>query len=152
MAVIVAVNSSSPVAGANNYISNSSKTIITTTTGEEKQLVAGINCNPQTATQEMQMTKELFGKKGGRTYKHYIQSFHPDDQITPEKAHELGKEWIARNTQFEGYEILMATHKKTKKTKHIHNHFIINSVNMIDGRKYHESAKELKELKKSSNE
>ena len=153
MAVIVAVNSSSSVGGANNYIANSSKTTITTTAGEQKQLITGINCNPKTATQEMQMTKELFGKKGGRTYKHYIQSFHPDDPVTPELAHKISKEWIERNSKFEGYEILMATHhEETTKTGHIHNHFIVNSVNHRTGEKYHESAKELKELKKSSNE
>ena len=31
----------------------------------------------------MQATKELWGKTDGRTYKHYVQSYHEDEEITP---------------------------------------------------------------------
>ena len=34
-------------------------------------------------------TKEIYGKTGGRTYKHFVQSFAPGEDITPEKAHEI---------------------------------------------------------------
>ena len=147
MAVIVVSNSSSSVAGANNYISNSSKTTITTSTGEQ-ELVTGINCNSETATEEMTATKKLFNKEGGRTYKHYIQSFNPSDDVSPEQAHQIALEF-ANNQKFEGYEILVATHTDQD---HIHNHFIVNSVNFRTGEKYHESARELQELKAYSNQ
>ena len=53
----------------------------------EEKLVSGLNCEPETVKDEMQFTKELWGKTGGRTYKHFVQSYHADEQITPEKAH-----------------------------------------------------------------
>ena len=29
----------------------------------------------------------MWGKTDGRTYKHYVQSYHEDEEITPEQAH-----------------------------------------------------------------
>ncbi|WP_086251282.1 relaxase/mobilization nuclease domain-containing protein [Campylobacter devanensis] len=50
-------------------------------------LVSGLHCEPETVKEEMQATKELWGKTDGRTYKHYVQSYHEDEEITPEQAH-----------------------------------------------------------------
>lgn len=143
MAIIKAVNSKSNIASAINYITKEEKT--------EEKLITGVDCNPETAIDEMKATKELYDKKEGRQYKHYIQSFNPEDndKLSLEKAHQIGKKFIEETAKFKGYEVIMATHKDKD---HIHNHFIINSVNFETGEKYQESKKDLEMLKEKSNE
>lgn len=121
-----------------DYVSRENKT---------QGLITGINCNADTAFEEMQATKELYGKTNGRQYKHYVLSYHRDENITAEQAYEIALELAKEYSKWEGYEILVATH--TDKD-HIHTHFIINSVNMATGRKYHENPNELQQLKDTS--
>lgn len=122
-----------------NYVSREEKT---------KGLITGINCsNADTALEEMQSTKELYGKNDGRQYKHYVLSYHPDEDVTPEQAHEIALELAEKYSKWKGYEILIATH--TDKDN-IHTHIIINSVNMETGKKYHENPAELQQLKDTS--
>lgn len=141
MAIIKAVNSKSSIATAINYITKKEKT--------EEKLISGIDCNPKTAIDEMKATKELYDKDSGRQYAHFIQSFNPKDNISPEKAHEIGKEFIEKNHKFQGHEIVLATHKDKE---HIHNHLIINSVNYENGSKLHTTKHEYQEMKDLSNE
>ena len=51
---------------------------------EWKLSLIHIYCEPETVKEEMQATKELWGKTDGRTYKHYVQSYHEDEEITPQ--------------------------------------------------------------------
>ena len=141
MAIIKAVNSKSSIATAINYITKKEKT--------EEKLISGIDCNPKTAIDEMKATKEIYDKDSGRQYAHFIQSFNPKDNISPEKAHEIGKEFIEKNHKLQGHEIVLATHKDKD---HIHNHFIINSVNYENGSKLHTTKYEYQEMKDLSNE
>lgn len=141
MAIIKAVNSKSSIATAINYITKKEKT--------EEKLISGIDCNPKTAIDEMKATKEIYDKDSGRQYAHFIQSFNPSDDISPEKAHEIGKEFIEKNDKFKGHEIVLATHKDKN---HIHNHFILNSVNYESGNKFHTTKYEYQEMKDLSNE
>lgn len=141
MAIIKAVNSKSSIATAINYITKKEKT--------EEKLISGIDCNPKTAIDEMKATKEIYDKDSGRQYAHFIQSFNPKDDISPEKAHEIGKAFIEKNNKFKGHEIILATHKDKN---HIHNHFIINSVNYENGSKLHTTKYEYQEMKDLSNE
>lgn len=78
-----------------NYIENPEKT-------EKQLLVSGYNIDPLSASIEFRMTAALareikgdYTKSGGadNLAYHMIQSFSPYDKITPEKAHELGKQW-----------------------------------------------------------
>ena len=55
-------------------------------------------------------------------YYHFVQSFHPEEAVTPELAHRIALE-LAQ--QWKGYEVLVATHTDRA---HIHSHFIVNSV------------------------
>lgn len=137
MSVIKAVNSKASIGRAVNYISQESKS--------KKNIISGRDCSfsPETAIKEMKTTKKMFDKEGGRTYIHFIQSFNLNDNVSPEKAHQIAREW-ANNPQFEGYEVLMATHTDQD---HIHNHFIVNSVNYKTGKKYQQSKKDLQKLK-----
>ncbi len=88
MAIIKCVkNSHSDIKHIINYVTKKEKTI-------GKKLCSGFNCNADTVAQEMQMTKELYNKTKGRTYKHFVQSFPPDEKITPEQAHQLAREFV----------------------------------------------------------
>ena len=139
MAIIKAVNSKASIGKAINYITEGEKTI--------EKLISGKDCNPHTAIDEMNATKEMWGKTGGRQYKHYIQSFDPNEKITADKAHEIGMKLIENTEKFKGHEVVIATHMDKK---HIHNHFIVNTVNFENGRKYQESKKDLQNLKEHS--
>ncbi|MBR4414366.1 MAG: relaxase/mobilization nuclease domain-containing protein [Aeriscardovia sp.] len=141
MAVIKAVSSHAPIGTAIDYVEKREKT--------EERLLSGIGVNPETAKEEMQATKEIYGKTDGRTYKHFVQSFAPGEDITPEKAHEIAKEFAESCELFKGYEVLIATHKDKK---HVHTHFIINSVSFEDGKKFQMSSKDLQKMKDKSDE
>ena len=141
MAVIKAVSSKAGIGQALDYVTKEEKT--------EEKLVSGLHCEADTVKDEMQATKELWGKTGGRTYKHFVQSYHEDEHITPEQAHKNAIE-LAKNTEaWKGQEVLIATHIDRG---HIHSHFIVNSVNYEDGHKLQWSNQDLKDLKERCNE
>lgn len=120
-----------------NYVCNKEKTT--------DKLISGKDCMPESCEYEFAEVKKTFGKTDGRTYYHMIQSFSPDDRITPEQAHEIG---LQMAELFEGYQVLVVTH--TNKA-HIHNHLVINSVNFENGKKLTISNQELERIKNYSN-
>ena len=93
--------------------------------------VSGINCNPMFAKDEFLATKDLYKKRDGVMFYHYIQSFAADDNLTPEEAHRIGLEFAEK--AWPGFEVVVATHTDTRC---IHNHFVLNSVNAETGYKY----------------
>ncbi len=111
-----------------HYAANGEKTI----EGEEQAMfVTGVNCNRDTAFQEMQAVKERFGKTGGNVAYHAYQSFKPGE-VTSELCHRLGVE-LAKRMWGDEYQVLVATHFNTGT---YHNHFVVNSVGLWDGRKF----------------
>ncbi len=111
-----------------HYAANEEKTV----EGEERAMfVTGVNCNRDTAFQEMQAVKERFGKTGGNVAYHAYQSFKPGE-VTPELCHRLGVE-LAKRMWGDEYQVLVATHFNTGT---YHNHFVVNSVGLWDGRKF----------------
>ena len=123
-----------------NYCAKNAKTI-----HDGRKLVTGVNCVAQSAYNEMMNTKLRYKKANGRMYYHLLQSFHPDEQLTPETAHEIALKFAEEN--FPGYEVLVATHVDRN---HIHSHLVINSVNAENGYKYHSDNKEIGRLRDSS--
>lgn len=116
--------------------------------GEKAEETMGYNCssNYEVAIGEFMQTKKAFEKEQGRQYKHYVMSFK-EGEITGDKALDLANKFIEKN--FPENEVLSALH--TDKS-HIHVHIVLNSVNCYTGEKYHESKKDLENLKKSMNE
>ena len=106
-----------------NYILNPDKTM--------ESLITGIGVNPDNAFNEMVTLKKLMGKTDRRLWYHFIQSFPPYDNITPELALQVAVE--TADYFKEQYQILIAVH--TDKL-HFHTHFIMNTVNIETGRKY----------------
>lgn len=123
-----------------NYCAKNAKTI-----HDGRKLVTGVNCIAQSAYNEMINTKLRYRKADGRMYYHLLQSFHPDEQLTPETAHEIALRFAEEN--FSGYEVLVATHVDRN---HIHSHLVLNSVNAENGYKYHSDNKEIQRLRDSS--
>jgi len=100
---------------------------------EEECYVSGINCLPDTAYKDMLDTKEYWKKKDGILGYHAFQSFK-EGEITPDMAHKIGLK-LAEEMWGDRFEVIVTTHLNTN---HIHNHFVINSVSFIDGKKYHD--------------
>ena len=101
---------------------------------EEQYYVSGINCNPDTAYEEMVATKEFFHKTGGIQGFHAFQSFQ-EGEVTPEEAHELGIR-LAKELWGERFQVLVSTHLNTN---HLHNHFVLCSVSFVDGKKFYDT-------------
>lgn len=107
-----------------SYATNGEKT-------EESLFVSGINCNPNTAVKEMNLIKDKFLKNDGILAWHAYQSFK-EGEVTPDEAHEIGLE-LANEMWGDRFQVVVATHLNTR---HYHNHFVLNSVSFIDGKKY----------------
>ena len=101
----------------------------------------------EAVAEEFQSTRIMLRQDKGIIASHICQSFSPEDKITHEIAHAIGKQMIERC--FPDYQVVLATHKDRE---HIHNHFIINSVNLIDGKKFYENKSTLKMIRKVSDE
>lgn len=91
--------------------------------------------------------KKMWDKDSGRMYAHNIISWHKDEQITPEQALEFGKEFA--ENWFNGFQTLVAAHKDKD---HIHCHLVTNSVSYEDGRKLHNTKKDLERMKQLTNQ
>ena len=91
--------------------------------------------------------KKMWNKDTGRMYAHNIISWHKDEQITPEQAFEFGKEFAEK--WFSGFQTLVAVHKDKD---HIHCHLVTNSVSYEDGRKLHNTRKDLERMKQLTNQ
>ena len=105
---------------------------------ERRSFVTCLNCQEESAAQQFLETKRLWSqlskkdKTSGRACYHGYQSFK-SDEVTAEIAHEIGVK-LADELWGKYYEVLIATHCNTG---HFHNHFVINTVSRIDGRKFH---------------
>lgn len=127
-----------------NYINNPDKTtelgdglkevLDYTTQGyktNEKEYITGINCDPKTFLKQMMNTKLSYNKMYGRLAFHAVQSFKPGE-VTPEECHALGIQ-LAKQMWGNRFEVVVSTHLDKE---HLHNHFVVNSVSWVDGKKY----------------
>ena len=114
---------------------------------EEFFFVSGINCEIETALQQMNQTKRLFNKTKGILGFHGYQSFK-EGEVTPELAHEIGVK-LANEMWGDRFEVVVSTHLNTK---HLHNHFIVNSVSFIDGMKFYSNRSSTARLREISDD
>ncbi len=112
---------------------------------EERIYVLAVNATPETARRKMQQTKMQFRKTDGIVAFHAIQSFKPGE-VTPKIAHEIGKR-LAEEMWGDRFEVVIATHLNKE---HLHNHFVINSVSFVDGKKYYDNTANYNRLKRLS--
>ena len=121
------------LAGVLRYITQDEKTRL-----NDAWLVTGNNCVAQSAYTEMITTKQHFKKTDGQQFFHFVQSFSPDEKVTPQEVNAIGVELAQR--EFPGYEAVVATHIDTD---HIHNHIVVNSVSFETGKKLHQNTADL---------
>ncbi len=112
-----------------------------------QRLVSGVNCDGENAFSEFLATKKSYKKTDGMNFYQYVQSFSPEENITPQQAHEVALEFAEKAWQ--GYEVLVATHCDAQ---HIHSHFVINSVGFENGKKLRQNPNTLKSLRALSDE
>lgn len=120
------------------YVENDDKT-------DQTMFVSGINCSKHNAYNEMIAVKRRFGERGKNIAYHGYQSFVADE-VTPDEAHAIGKE-TARKMWGARYQVVVTTHLNTD---NIHNHFVINSVSFVDGKKFRNGIGDRLELRKIS--
>ena len=110
------------------YILNPEKT-------DEKLLVSSYGCASETAAREFEWTRKIAEQKGMNPVRiiarHVIQSFEIGE-VTPELAHEIGKQF-ADEILGGKYEYVLTTHIDKD---HVHNHLIFNAVNFVDYHAY----------------
>lgn len=114
---------------------------------EEQRYVSGVHCVPAIARDEMQMVKGQFGKEGGIVAFHGYQSFAPGE-VTPEQAHAIGIE-LAKRLWGDRFQVVVATHLDKE---HIHNHFVLNSVSFVDGKKFNDCKATYALMRRTSDE
>ncbi len=112
---------------------------------ERSLYVSGVNTTPDTAKKKMHQTKLRYGKTDGIVAFHAIQSFKPGE-TTPDMAHEIGRK-LAKEMWGDRFEVVIATHLNKN---HLHNHFVINSVSFVDGKKYYDNTANYNLMKKIS--
>lgn len=120
------------------YVENDDKT-------DQTMFVLGINCSKHNAYNEMIAVKRRFGERGKNIAYHGYQSFAAGE-VTPEEAHQIGME-TARQMWGAKYQVVVTTHLNTD---NIHNHFVINSVSFVDGKKFRNGIGDRLELSKIS--
>lgn len=110
------------------YILNPEKT-------DEKLLVSSYGCASETAAREFEWTRKIAEQKGMNPVRiiarHVIQSFEIGE-VTPELAHEIGKQF-ADEILGGKYEYVLTTHIDKD---HVHNHLIFNAIDFVDYHAY----------------
>ncbi|MDY4810371.1 MAG: relaxase/mobilization nuclease domain-containing protein, partial [Bulleidia sp.] len=87
------------------------------------------------------------GKDDGVLAFHAVQSFKPDE-ITPDECHEIGVR-LADQMWGDRFEVVVSTHLDRH---HLHNHFVINSVSFMDGKKFDNNRKDYMQFRNLSDE
>ena len=133
------------------YILNPDKT-------EELLYTASINCmtDAESAYLQMQLVYDQFARdrfnshpplEGKCSVKaiHVIQSFSPDDKVTPELAHKIAKAFVRKNFG-EDAQAVIATHVDKS---HLHSHIIINAYS-LSGKRYYANRQTLRQARQNS--
>ncbi len=98
---------------------------------QDFRLVAGINCMPERAYEQMKATKHKFNSIDGRQAYHLIISF-VENEIDADTAFELTEKFV-KEYLGDAYEAVYAVHDNTD---NIHSHIVFNSVNRMTGKKF----------------
>ena len=106
------------------------------------------NCNGIVQlARDFESTRIVCNQNKGILAAHIVQSFSPEDNLTAEAAHKIGIQTISKC--FPDFQVVMATHTDRE---HLHNHFIINSVSVLDNKKFLDNMQVLNQIRKVSDE
>ena len=107
-----------------DYVMNPEKT-------QDGRLIGAINCQVDSAFEQMKATKRKFGKVDKRQGYHIILSFK-EDEVNPDTAFEITRRFVEEYLG-KSYESVYVVHDNTA---HVHSHIVFNSVSFVDGKKY----------------
>lgn len=107
-----------------DYVMNPEKT-------QDGRFVGAINCQVDSAFEQMKATKRKFGKVDKRQGYHIILSFK-EDEVNPDTAFEITRRFVEEYLG-KSYEAVYVVHDNTA---HVHSHIVFNSVSFVDGKKY----------------
>ena len=136
---------------SSEYVIKSIKYILSpeTKSGNEKCVQSSfLNCcnnSIDSLVTQFDVTRFAYGKSDKILAHHYVQSFSPNEKITPELAHKIGEELA--ECVAPGFQVIVATHVDRD---HIHNHFLINSVSLETGSKWLGNQATLKNMRAES--
>ena len=103
-----------------DYVMNPEKT-------QDGRLVGAINCQVDSAFEQMKATKRKFGKVDKRQGYHIILSFK-EDEVNPDMAFEITRRFVEEYLG-KSYEAVYVVHDNTA---HVHSHIVFNSVSFVD--------------------
>ena len=113
---------------------------------DRMEYVFGINCGVKSAKEDMMTVKRRFNQLDGVVAYHGFQSF-AEGEVTPDQAFAIGKQ-LAEELWGEEFQVLVTTH--LDKQSHIHNHFVINTVSIKDGHKFHRTKQDYYRMREVS--
>ena len=151
MITLAAVKEIEKAIKAEKYVTDSIAYILSpeNRNGDEKCFMSTcIDCKNNGADNlalQFKAVRFAFDKDDNILSHHYVQSFSPNEKITPELAHKLGVELAEKVAP--GFQVIVATHIDKD---HLHNHIIINSVSFETGLKWKGNGDTLKTVRAES--
>lgn len=94
-----------------------------------------MNCDIDYAKSSFKATREMYGKTDGNEGHVVIQSFKPNE-VTPEQCNQLGLELAEKIAP--NHQVAVYTHNDTD---HVHNHIVVNSIDLETGKKFNNNKK-----------
>lgn len=116
-----------------------------------EDLIKGFHCSPQNAYEEFLLNKMMWNKTEDgdrRMIIHFVQSFAPEDDMTPEMASKIADK-LLQHDLFQGFQVVYATHLDNGK---YHTHFVIDACNKETGRQWHISKEDIQMIKDYSDQ
>lgn len=127
------------------YVVNPNKCLFTDSENTTHDLTTGINCSIPSSSIEFENTRKQFNKNSGNLAYHIEQAFKPGE-LTPLECHEIGVE-LANRLWGERFQVVVGTHIDKE---HLHNHFVLNAVSFVDGKKFNDCYSALNDLRSTS--
>lgn len=121
------------------HLSNSINYILNPDKYMDSRWIGGMNLSVADMTdahaiyEQFMSTKKLLGKEEGRQGYHFVLAFPPEEAVDNETAYKITQEFVEKYIG-DKYETVFALHQDKE---HLHSHIIFNSVDLIEGKKYH---------------
>lgn len=136
------------------YVSNEDKTIdklgsyvSRNEATENQKYMTCVNCSGSDPFTSMMNLKDVFHDTSNIIAYHAIQSFKPHE-TNADTVHEIGVETATR-LYGDRYQFVVCTHLDKD---HLHNHIVLNPISIVDGKRYHNSMKDIYQLREVSDE
>lgn len=138
----VTLNDESAITNVLDYSTNLAKTL-----DGETQLVTGLNCNVEFASEEFLAVQKDFNKVKDIAVFHAVQSFKPKE-VDALTCHKIGIEF-AQRMWGDRFQVVVSTHLDKE---HLHNHFSINAVSFVDGKRFYDNKAHYHQMREVNDE